>query len=310
MPVALDLFNELTQLMDRVLEPRYRAMRFENGELIPTKVDLEPGVKEIAYPQLNEIGDAEIMSDAATDIPMVEITGEYDRYPVYMMMSSFPVTFQESRMLSRSVVDSFERRMAVARRVIAQRTNLITALGKDGLNFDGALTNPSITVDNSTFNIYTDTYQNVLDFFVSIVESLTDNYVTDEPSDMLVNTDQNSRMIALENPQGTRNIKQRLMEIFPGLTITKVPEVEAARIDSVITRPGVGKDRIFLYPKEDMVLHRHLEQTIAGLVPEEFARTATIRGQIARLYMMFSCITPAIVDYPSDCRYVDIPTKA
>lgn len=308
--MPLDLFNELTQLMPQVLEPRYRAMKFENGVLIPTMVDLDPGIKEIAYPEIKQIGDAEIMSDAATDIPMVQITGSYNRYPVYMMMSSFPVTFQESRLLSRTIIDGIEQRMTVARIVIVQRTNMITALGKTGMNFDGALTNPLIAVDDSTVDIYADTYQNVLDFFVSTVESLTGNYVTDEPSDMLINSDQHALMISLENAQGTRNIKQRLQEIFPGLTITKIPEGEAAYIDGAISRPSAGKDRIFLYPKEARIIHRHLEAAIADLVPEEYTRTATIDGQVARVYMMFSCLTPAIVNFPNDCRYVDIPARA
>lgn len=310
MPVAFDLFNELTQLMeDKILEPRYRAMRFENGELIPTRADLKPGAKEIAYPQLKEIGDAEIMSDAAVDIPLVEITGEYDRYPIYMVMSSFYVTFQESRVLSRVIIDDIERRMALARKVIAQRTNFVTALGKNGLNFDGMLTNPLVTVDNSTFNIYTSTYQQVLDFFVSIIESLTGNYVINEPSDVVINADIHSRLIALENAQGTRNVKERLEEIYSGLTFTKVPETEASFIDAAITRPGTGKDRIFLYPKEEMVLHRHIESVIADLVPEQFSRSASINGQLASLYYMFSCITPGIIVYPDDIRYVDIPAK-
>lgn len=307
---ALDLFNELTQLMgDKILEPRYRAMRWENGELVPTRANLEPGTKEIAYPQLKEIGDAEIMSDAATDIPLVEITGEYDRYPTYMVMSSFYLTFQESRVLNRVVIDDVERRMALARQVIAQRTNFVTALGKSGLDFDGTLTNPLVTVDNSTFNIYTSTYQDVLDFFVSIIESLTGNYVTDEPSDIIINADIRSRLIALENPQGSRNVMQRLVEIYPGLTFTKVPETEASFIDAAITRPGIGKDRIFLYPKEESVLHRHIESVIADLVPENFAKSASIKGQLATIYYMFSCITPGIIDYPDDVRYVDIPAK-
>lgn len=311
MPVAFDLYDELTQRMDKILEPRYRAMYFENGDLIPTMADLEPGVKELAYPRMEEIGDAAIMGDAASDIPMIQITGDIDRYPIYMIMSAFPVTFQESRMLSRSQIDSFQRRMTAARRAIAQYTNKVTALGLTTLNFPGALTNSLITTDNSAVNIYTSDYQTVLDFFVSIIRSLTDNYVTSTPTDMVVNVDVCSRLISLENAQGTRNVKERLEEIFPELLITETKEMETAQIDgSGITRPGTGKDRIFLYPKEDMVLSRHIEETVAALAPEEYVRTATIKGQLARVYPMFSCVSPAIFDYPDDCRYIDIPAKS
>lgn len=310
MPLALDLFNELTQLMPKVLKPRYEALWFENGTLVPTIADLQPGVKELAYPRIEEIGDAAIMGDAATDIPLVYVTSDYDRYPVYMVMSSFAITFQESRALTRLKIDSFQMRMSRARLAIAQRINRYTALGVDYLDFPGTLTNSLVTVDNSSVDIYTADYQTVLDFFVSTIRSLVGNYVTMLPTDMLVNVDIMSRLISLENTQGTRNVKERLEQIFPGLTISEVSQTEASAIDgAVAARPSAGKDRIFLYPKESMCLNRHIERAIAVLAPEEYVRTATIAGQLSRVYPMFSCISPTIFDYPQDVRYVDIPAK-
>lgn len=314
MPIAFDLYDELTQKMDKVLEPRYRSMLFENGTLIPTFTDLEPGVKELAYPRISEVGDAEIMSDATTDIPMVYLSGEIDRYPVYMVMSSFPVTFQESRMLTRSQIDSMERRMARTRWAISQRINKATALGAPSINFPGSLINPLVTTDNSSVNIYTAAYDVVLDFFVATIRSLVGNYVTELPTDMIVNANIMTRLVSLSNAQQTVNVKERLEQIFPDLSISETPEVDAAQIDAAYaaggsSRAGTGKDRIWLYPKESMVLNRHIEELIANLAPEEYIRSAMVKGQLARIFPMFSCVSPAIFDYPQDCRYIDILVK-
>lgn len=315
MPITFDLYDELTQKMDKVLEPRYRSMHFENGDFIPTLTDLEAGVKELAYPRISEVGDAEIMSDAATDIPMVYLSGEIDRYPVYMVMSSFPITFQESRMMSRSQIDSMTRRMQATRRAIAQRINKSTALGASSVNFPGTLINNLVTADNSSVNIYTSAYDVVLDFFVATIRSLVGNYVTELPTDMIVNHNIMTRLVSLSNTQQTTNVKERLEDIFPELVISETPETDAAQIDAAYSasggsRPGTGKDRIWLYPKESMVLNRHIEQSIASLAPEEYVRSATVAGQLVRIYPMFSCISPTIFDYPQDCRYVDIPVKS
>ncbi|NEP10869.1 MAG: DUF2184 domain-containing protein [Symploca sp. SIO2C1] len=306
------LYEDLTQRMEKILEPRYRTMHFENGDLIPTMVDLDPGMKEIAYDKINEFGDADLVSDAATNIPVVDISLDEDRYPIYMVAAGFPLSLQEERAYNAnhyhaSSLNRFERRMAVARKAIAQRTNQFTALSVPNINFPGFLTNSLVSTDNSAFNLYTSTYQQCLDFFVDIIESLTDNFVTDYPTDMLVPKDVHHRMVSLENGLGTVNLMERLEQLYPDLMITKTKELEAALIDSSgITRPGAGKDRIMLYPKEPDILNRHIEEQVAQLAPEEYIRTDGLR----RIYPMFSCITPAIFDYPTDCRYIDIPVKA
>lgn len=307
------LYEDLTQRMDKVLEPRYQTLYFENGSLIPTETDLEPGNKEIAYDQISEFGDADITGDAATNIPIVDISLEENRYPIYMVASGFPISFQEERAYNAShyhtpTLDRFQRRMAVARKAIAQRINRYTAYGVSTLDrFNGFLTNPGIPLDNNTFNIYTATYQDALDFFVSIIESITDNFVSMEPTEMLVPKDIYKRMMSLQNGALSSVLKIALEDMYPELSITKIQELEADRIDgSGFARPSAGKDRIMLYPKDPSIEHRHIEQDIAALVPEEYIRTDGLR----RIYTMFSCITPSIFDYPQDARYIDIPKKA
>lgn len=311
MPNALDIYGGLTQVMDEVVRPRYQKTLFENGDLIPTIGNLLPGIKEIAIPKIQEVGGADIASDAASNIKLIYITTDYDRYPVYMFMSGFGVTFQESRSFGRTDLDGIKPRMALARLAIAQETNIATAIGRANVNFPGVLTNSLVQADNSAVNIYTSTFDQVLDFFTQTIRSLTRNYITSDPTDMVVSFDVMTRIMSLKNSLGTSSVYQELKALFPRLLISEAPQTEAAVIDaSGITRPGVGKDRLLLYVKEPTVLSRKIEKKIAELAPEEFVSTATIAGQLTRIYPLFSCATPAVINYPQDVRYIDLPVKS
>lgn len=306
------LYDDLTHRISRILEPRYQTLYYENGSLIPTITDLEPGDKEIAYDQLSEYGDADITGDAATNIPMVDISLSENRYPVYMIASGFPISFQEERAYNAThfhspSLDRFERRMAAARKAIAQRINRFTAYGISTLDrFYGFVTNPEVPVDNNSFDLYAANYSSSLDFFVSAIESVTDNQVSMEPTEMLVPKDVYRFMMGMQNGALSNVLRVALEDMYPNLTVTKVQETEAIRLDgSGITRPSLGKDRIMLYPKDPSVCHRHIEQEVAALVPDEYIRTDGLR----RIYTLFSCVTPSIIDYPQDVRYIDISSK-
>ncbi len=309
------LYNDLTQLMPKVLEPRYETLYFENGSLIPTLTDLSPGAREIAYERFSEFGDADLISDAATNIPIVDISVDEDRYPIYMVASGFPLSLQEMRAYNHrsrggttnSGFNRYERRMSAARKVIAMRTNRMTSIGyaAANINFPGFLTNGLVPLTNSSFDFNTATFITMLDFMIATIESLTDNFVSMEPSDLLLPTNLRKKLLSTYNTNGTKTVMQALMEQYPSLDMMKIRETTATVLDAAGTIPGrtTGKDRMMLYPKESSVLNRHIESSVAELAPEDFVRVDNLR----KIYPMFSCITPAIFDYPQDCRYVDIP---
>lgn len=309
------VYGELTQRMPKLLEQRHEALRFESGEFIPTETDLVAGARELAYERFTEYGDADFMSDASTNIPVVDISLDEDRYPIFMLGSGFPVSFQEERAqssgLQRVNINRYDRRMAAARKVIATRTNRLTAYGAPNAGFTGFLANPYIPVHSYTTGVATTfyttaTYNEIVDFMVGEIESLTDNFVSMEPTTMLVPSDVNKRISTVQNSIGTKSVKQYLEELYPDLEIVKTKEVAGAQMQANGMSIGATKDRMAIYPKDETVLHRHLEQKVAQLAPEEYIRVDGLR----RIYLMFSCFTPAIVDYPMDLLFVDINRKA
>ncbi|MGL5926333.1 major capsid family protein [Chroococcidiopsis sp.] len=305
------MYNMLTQVLERTLEVRYPTLYFENGELVPTMTDLQPGIRELLYDRITELGDADITNDAATNIPVVEIGTEEDRYPVFMVASGFPVSFQQERAWSRARangdINRYQRLVGAARKAIAQRINRFTALGISTLpSFPGFLTNPLVPLDNSSFNPYTADYQATLDFLVGLLESQTDNFVSEEPTEILLPLNIYKKWMTLMNGLGSMSLRQQVDDLYPELVTWKIQELSAAQIDAAgITRPSTGKDRIMIYPKSPDIVHRHIEQKVAEMVPEQYLRVDGLR----KIYTLFSCVTPAIFDYPQDCRYIDIMVK-
>lgn len=313
--MATALFEDLTQKLPRVLRPRFELMLFENGVLIPTEFDLEPGTRSISYEVYDYTGNAEFTSDSDESVPIVDVTGSLDRYPVYMVSCGIPISMDlamaynaQNRIASKDIL---EQRMTGARMVINQRINIATALGRSGLNFDGFVTNPSVTVEDSSFDINTATYDQARNFFVSIIEGLTRNLVTSYPTDMVVPPIYYEKMMGLASAND-KVLVTHIKELYPRLNIHRANEVRADRVDSAITRPGgqVGKDRIIIYPREDRVLHRHMEEAIAKLAPEDFSRVADVGGVLSKIYFMYACVTPAIIDYPNDIKYHDVVAAA
>lgn len=308
------LYDRLTQRMPKILEPRYESLHFENGDFIPTTADLTAGAKEVAYERFNEFGDADFLSDASTNIPVVDISLDEDRYPIFMMGSGFPVSLQEQRAYESGLdsrINRFDRRMDAARRVIAARTNRVTAYGTASAGFTGFLSNPLVPLDSASTGVSTTfyttaTYNDIVDFFINTIESLTDNFVTAEPTTMLVPSDVNKRLTSVQNSVGTKSVKQYLEEVYPDLEIVKTREVSSAQLAANGITAGSTKDRIALYPKDPSVLHRHLESNVAQLAPQDFIRVDGLR----KIYLMFSVFTPVIVDYPQDIRFIDINKKA
>lgn len=309
MPSAL--YEQLTQKLPRVLQPRFPQNIFENGVLIPTEFDLQAGVRNISYETYNYVGDASVVSDSDEGVPIVDVTSTLDTYPVYMVMSGFPISFQLSR--SYNAINTIASRdvqqnvMLATRQVISQRIDRATALGLPNLNFQGFATNSAIDDVDSSFDINTATYDDARNFFVSMIQSLTRNEVTSLPTDIVLTPIYYEKMMGLASAND-KVLVTHIRELYPNIRFHQTNKVSASNIDAAITRPvgQQGKDRIVLYPREDRVLHRHLESQIAQLAPEEYSRVADVGGVLSKIFFMFSCVTPCIFDFPNDVRYYDV----
>lgn len=314
------LHRSLQQKLPKVLMQRRKKLLFENGVLIPTHTDLKPGAKEVVQDQIEEYGEAKLMSSEASDIPLVEITASENNYRVFKAMAGFGYSYDEEAAAAMARANNVRYdvrtiKMTTAARVIAERLNNLAAYGSTAVGVTGLVNNANVTLTDSSFDPYdaNSTAEDIADF---ILEEVTEIAVAsnnvEDPTDLLVSTRfwglcrrltmKDSAVTVLDFirerledsdvPNGIKNIYPR-----PELLSEKL---EAAGVQS----SGTNKDRFVLYPRDEVVLERHIR--ITEMLPFDFTEVRNGR----RIYPMRGCSTETIINYPGAIRYVDSPKKA
>lgn len=314
------LHRALQQRLTQVLRRRLRNLHFEDGSLIPTVPDLEPGAREIVQDQVLEYGEAKLTAADADDVPLIEVSTSENTFRVVMAVAGFSISFQEERAMSLAAKNGRnyqirDTKMSGARRVIAERINKVAAYGDTALNFTGMINDADVTLTNSSFDPFasTTTAQDLADFVLEELENVaTDSNNVEFPTDLLTSTEfmfllkrrqmpdsgipvldyiidvQNER----NNPSGIKRLR--------GLQELRSANLEASGVQS----SGTNKDRFVLYPLDPEVLERHNE--ITQLMPEDYVQVKGTR----KLYPMFGCTSQSILNFPGAFRYVDHAKKA
>lgn len=311
---GLFLYRRLEQLLPGVLGRRYRELNFENGSIVPTQADLEAGAAEVVRDTVNEVGDADIVAGDAFDIPVVDISADEDRYKIFMIASAFSYTFQDERNYEKAgnAAQINNRKMMLAKRSIAERHNSIAAYGDTRVNVTGFLNNASVPLNNSSFDPHsgTTTPDELTSFFIDEVKSLhTNSNNVEMPSDCLVSTGLYFKLIKTRMPDSSMTaldyVKKALSENGMDFNIMKSQECDSTNLEARgVHSGGTNKDRVVLYPKEEEVVERHIE--LVQLMPNEWVTVKNGR----RVYPMFSCTTPTIINFPSALRYIDVAKEA
>jgi hypothetical protein len=295
--------------MPGVLARRYDELRFENGKVIPTQADLKAGAAEVVRDTVDEVGDADIISDGASDIPIVDISSGEDRYKIFMVASAFSYTFQQERAynFAGNQAEINNRKQMLAKRSIAERQNRIAAFGDTRLNITGFLNNASVALNNSSFDPNTAPPDELAEFFVDELKSAhTASNNVEMPMDLLISTGLWFKLVKTRMPDSSMTlltyIKQALSEEDVKFNITKCPQCDSAQLESNgLQAPGTNKDEMVLYAKDPEVVERHIE--LVKLMPAEWV---TVRDG-RKIYPMFGSTTQTIINYPGAFRYTKIP---
>lgn len=304
---GLFLYNKLTQKLPGVLAKRYRLLKFENGSIVPTEADLEAGAAEVVRDTMNEIGDAEIIGDGAFDMPVVDVSAGEDRYKTIMVGSAFSYTFQQERAYEMGNAELTDRRMLAARRSIAERHNKLAAYGDARVGFTGMLNNPSVTLNNSSFNPNTATPDDLAGFFVDELKAAHKNSNNVEtPMDVLISVGLHFLLIKKRMTDTNKTvmayIREALSEEDVDFNLIKAEEVDSPNLEvNGVQSAATNKDRVTMFVRDPEVIERHVELT--QMMPAEWVSVKNGR----RIYPLFSCTTPTIINYPGAMRYIDIP---
>lgn len=316
--MASDIWNYLAERLEVRVNNRFPAYPFENGALIPTTGDLPPGKDEVGaiFMGSNMGEEAILLAPGAADIPLTPVSLSTDTIPVVMAAKGYAVQWQESRTLrERGVEDLIEnRKIDIVRSEIAKRLNRFAAIGEPVLGMSGLYNNPNVSVVNSSFNPNTATYDQWVTFLIDTILSAgvsTDGETVLEPNIVLLSQRMRVLSSRVMNPlNGNVSALDAASEQL-GIPITtranyfvRSPFSNSDILEKYrVFPPGTNKDRIVIYTRDEAVLGRRIESTVAQLVDEEFL--APTQG-LTRIFPFFSCSTATMIYDPAGVKYVDV----
>lgn len=308
---GLNLYDALTKKLPEVITKRYRDLPFENGTIVPTVTDLQPGDAELSRDLLEEVGDAEIVGDDTTNFPIVDLSAEEDRYKILMVANGFSFTYNQIAAYERA--GNFQqvnnRKMMVARRGIAERMNKLAAFGNAGQGITGFLNNPNVPLDNSSFDPWdaNTTGDDLSDWVQEQVEvAYTANNNSYMPSELLCSTEfwflLNRKRMSDSGEKVINHLTQG--ENPPLRRIVWSSETRSSALEANgVQAANTDLDRLVLYPLDEMVVDRH--NSTVGLLPPDYIQTKGTR----KIYPMFGLTSPTMINIPYAMRYITVAKK-
>ncbi len=298
------LARQLEQVLPKLYQKRYPALRYGNGDLLPVSVDLESGADSVIEQFAERVGEASTIADQVDDIPVADANINETRYPVIVKASALRYSVRELQAAQKGGRDIRGLRMMSARAAIEESINRVAAFGDSKNGLTGLLNDPNVPVLTETADLYntsTVTADNLVELLTGYVSKIVDSTsLTEEPSTMLVPIKLHERMTNTRLPNSPQTVKQFILE--NNTWIKEIIPSHELRSDNLekygVNSGGTNKDAILIYPKNPDVVHRSSE-SLTVLPPQ-------IRG-LNWLVIMYVATTGAIYHYPGACLKVSIP---
>jgi hypothetical protein len=144
--------NLVTATIQELYKFEYPSTRWANGELIDWQTGIDAGAKEFGYLQAGSVGGGEpgasgIVADNATDIPEVDVNGDYHLGRVHTVACSFSYSYQdlESARL-QGLFDMAQLKAQSAKEKHDRDLNALMAFGSAPHGLEGITNATGITV--------------------------------------------------------------------------------------------------------------------------------------------------------------------
>jgi hypothetical protein len=200
-----------------------------------------------------------------------------------------------------------DKKMFIARRVIAEKMNKIYAYGLANFGFTGFFNNPNVPIVNSTFDAYTDTTtlaDNMTTFFLDEVARIyASTLMTEKPSRWMIPVLLMNQLIKIRLPNQNLNVFQYILAALkqynPGFEIVAMNELNSAFMEANgIHAGGLNKDRLVVFPSSEEVIEAHARTV--QMAPTEYS-------QMKFITPMFQSTTQPIWQYTTGVKYVQLP---
>jgi hypothetical protein len=308
--------EQLELSLSRVIQQPYPALRYENGEFIPTMADLDLGVSRISQRVLDEAGQAAFWGGEGGQIPVADISVSERTYPVRAVAAGYRVSEKEIAEAERARrngeldVPLGQRKAMMAARAIAEKVDSIVAYGEPGQNFTGFLSDPGVEVVDSSFDFYNtantaeaqqtaifEFFQDQISTVIGKVERLF------QPTHVLLPLDVFNRLnIATVDANNILlEVLQRQLAPYGIQTITWDNRLNAQQLFDAGVRGDANKDRLVFYTRSPEVIERH-----TGVLQQAERE----RSNMMEFVPYYQVISPPQFHYPETALYVDVPVKS
>lgn len=163
----------------QVVYPQFKAR-----QLIPVSNEADPGAESITYEQWDDFGMAQIISNYADDLPLVDALAEDYTTKVKGIGAAYQYSIQDLRRSAMANSDLTTRKGRAARRFVEQKIEDLAAVGEAAYGITGIANNANVALTTPTTGTWsTATAAQIiadLDKLVSAIVVLTkETYVPD-----------------------------------------------------------------------------------------------------------------------------------
>jgi len=283
--------RELTAVENETYDIQYPELKARS--IIPVNSSVNAGAETITYRSFDQIGEAKVISNAATDLPRVDVLGtEYSR-PVKTVGDAFGysvVEIKNANMAGRALSTD---RAAAARKAIEYKLDDIAALGSavDGIA-TGFLNDANVTISATGGAWGSATPATIIADFTAALTRINDASKGVEMANTVVLPDAKYSQIATTPRSATSDstILAYILANFP--TITEIIPWYKAKTAGVS-----AVNRMVVYNRNPSKLKQHITDEYQQLAP-----------QAKGLEMIVNCMARTAgttIYYPRSMDYTD-----
>jgi hypothetical protein len=148
---AVFVRNLVQQTIKELFRHEYGERKWLNDGLIHIATNVNEGATEYGYQELGQVGEADFVSEAATDLPTADIFGDYTVHTIHTLGTSFRYTTQEVRKARlQGTFDIVSEKSTSAREAYDRKLNEVLERGEATKGLQGITTAQNIRVDTVT----------------------------------------------------------------------------------------------------------------------------------------------------------------
>jgi len=304
--LGMFLSCQLDKALPKLRNEQYPDLWADAGSYFPAVDDLEEGAKTVVAEFINTVGKASLLSQGASNIPLVDAGISEYRYKVVHFEEEFQYNIIELENAKMAGRDIDYTRMMEMRRTLAEQVHKIAVFGDKERSMRGFFNGSNVRILNESYDA--DDSSITIDDHIDFV---ADNMRKADPSfgapDTLLVPPKLHNIWSKAIVKGTdTNVIRYLQDNFGSsqssrlLRIIWVKETQSHLLEqNGVHSPGTNKDRVVFIPSNNP------EVVERKFFPVKFKKLQ-LKGM--DYYITCYCGTSeAIWHYPSAGLYVDIP---